>query len=79
MSSYPDKYHDSIRAALYDAWWQIQTPNAQERLNDWMLVIAASFRRGEPMSTDTAIEQAEAFLWAYINKDPKQFLSVLKG
>lgn len=74
-----DRYHDATRATLFDAWYNIQPPNVQERMNTWMLVAAAEFRRVQPTTADTALEMAQALLWAVANKDMKQFLSVLKG
>jgi len=81
MSNFNDKHHDSTRATLFDAFYEAQTPKEQKRLNDWMLVVAASFRMGEghPTTADTALEMARAFLWSLFSKDMKQFTEVLKG
>ena len=79
MSSFADQHHDRSFAALFEAFYEIQTPKIQERLNAWMLVTAAAIRKGVPMTTDTALEQAQALLWAFATKDMKQFLAVLKG
>lgn len=79
MSNYADQHHDRTFATLFDAFYELQTPKIQERLNAWMLVTAASFRKGVPMTAENAIEQAQALLWAFATKDMKQFLAVLKG
>ena len=75
MTDFADIHHDRSFAALFDAFYEIQTPKVQERLNTWMLVIAASFRKGmgHPMTADNALEQAQALLWAFATKDMKQF------
>lgn len=76
MSNHADKYHDSSFATLFDAFYEVQTPRAQERLNAWMLVAAAGIRKDMGGSTlaETALEMAQALLWSLYIINAKQFI-----
>lgn len=78
MTSFTDTHHDTTRATLFDAWYELQTPRVRERLNDWMLVSAATFRKQGNFSADTALDMAQALVWALANRDMRQILAVLE-
>ena len=78
MSNFADQHHDRTFATLFDAFYETQTPKAQERLSKWLFVAADYFLTGNT-TVDTALDMARAALWSLFSKDMKQFTSVLKG
>ena len=78
MSNLADQHHDRNFAALFEAWYDIQTPRIQKRASVWLLV-AADYHMTGNTRPETALEMAAATLWAVAVKDMKQFLAVLRG
>lgn len=77
MSNFSNDHHEQTRAALFQAWYDIQSPRVQERITRWVFFLSDYHMVGTTLPK-TALAMAESTLWAVYEKNPRDFLALLE-